>query len=243
MKWKLWIAPLFLFDVLSFSMDRRQLLNGIWSGGMSSLQMNANPENTRQPPPLVHLNNDEPGGGELGILQQTQTNEIYLYGPITQRSCYELKNMLKEMDYKMSTLTLQYQIDPPPIRLHIQSQGGSLYHTLYIMDLIQGLNAPVYTYVDGFAASAATLISVVGQKRFMTNHSLMLIHQLSGADSGKFNELQDQMNNMKVLMNIIENIYLTHTKIQNNTLQYLLQKDLWLDAETCLHYGLVDEIV
>lgn len=71
----------------------------------------------------------------------------------------------------------------------------------------------------------------------------MLIHQLSGSDSGKFNELQDQMSNMNVLMDIIVDTYKTHTKIQNMTLYNLLQKDLWLNSETCLKYGLVDEII
>ena len=105
------------------------------------------------------------------------------------------------------------------------------------------MNTPVYTYVDGFAASAATLISVVGKKRYMTKNSLMLIHQLSGADSGKFYELQDQMSNMQILMNTINKIYLNKTKIDQETLLKLLQKDLWLDAKTCLAYGLVDEII
>ena len=109
--------------------------------------------------------------------------------------------------------------------------------------MIQNLDSDVYTYIDGFAASAATLMSVVGKKRYMTKNSLMLIHQLSGADSGKYEELQDQMNNMSILMSMIVHIYLQETKINKNTLQDLLKKDLWLDAETCLKYGLVDEII
>ena len=147
------------------------------------------------------------------------------------------------MNVKLKTMSLQYHIESPPIHLHIQSQGGSLYHSLYIIDLIENMKTPVYTYVDGFAASAATLISVVGKKRYMTKNSLMLIHQLSGADSGKFYELQDQMSNMQILMNTINKIYLNKTKIDQETLIKLLQKDLWLDAKTCLAYGLVDEII
>ena len=229
--------------VLSFSMDRRQLLNGFWGGSIYSSSSSLALHSENNLPNLFVNSNNQETNEEVGILQETTTNDIYFYGPVTQRSCFELKNMLKNMEFKMSSLHLQYKIDPPPIHLHIQSQGGSLYHTLYIIDLIQNMNTPVYTYVDGFAASAATLISVVGKKRFMTKHSLMLIHQLSGSDSGKFNELQDQMNNMKVMMNIIAEIYLTHTNVTNHTLNYLLQKDLWLDAKTCLSYGLVDEII
>ena len=105
------------------------------------------------------------------------------------------------------------------------------------------METPVYTYVDGFAASAASLMSVVGAKRYMTENSLILIHQLSGSESGKYNEMQDQMTNMRILMSIIRKIYLEYTKLDENTLNALLQKDLWLESKTCLAYGLVDEII
>ena len=188
------------------------------------------------------MENDEKKGQEGTILQE-RNNEIYYYGPIGQESCFYLKNLLIEMDVKSQLLSIQYGIDPPPIHLHIQSQGGSLYHTLYIIDLIQSISSPVYTYVDGFAASAATLITVVGKKRFMTKNSLLLIHQLSGADSGKFEELQDQLINMNSLMRIIVNTYINYTSMDMNTINYLLRKDLWLNSTTCLQYGLVDEII
>ena len=187
------------------------------------------------------LDNDD-AKTEYGILQDVN-NDIYFYSPITQRSCFELKNKINELDTKSTIMHVQYKIDPPPIHLHIQSNGGSLFHTLYIVDLIKNLNTPVYTYVDGFAASAATLISVVGKKRFITKNSLMLVHQLSGSDSGKFDELEDQMTNMKVLMSAIKMIYLNNTDINPLQLNSLLKKDLWLNAETCLLYGLVDEII
>lgn len=243
----------FLFNLLflqtsSFSINRRSALASMI--GMTALNPeDLNEDNTQKQLKIVPQNNlpmnillGEETSGELGILQE-DNNEIYFYGPVSQMSCFELKNKLNSLDAKSSIFHMQYKIDPPPIHLHIQSQGGSLYHTLYIIDLIENMKTPVYTYVDGFAASAATLISVVGKKRYMTKNSLMLIHQLSGADSGKFYELQDQMSNMQILMNKINKIYLNKTKIDQETLLKLLQKDLWLDAETCISYGLVDEIL
>lgn len=185
---------------------------------------------------------EQPSASEVGIIQDLN-NDIYFYGPVSQRSCFELKNKLVELDVKSKIFEVQYKIEPPPIHLHIQSEGGSLYHTLYIIDIIRKMDTPVYTYVDGFAASAASLISVVGKKRYMTENSLILIHQLSGSESGKYNELQDQMSNMSILMMIIRKIYLQYTKLESNTLNALLDKDLWLNSETCLKYGLVDEII
>ena len=98
--------------------------------------------------------------------------------------------------------------------------------------------------MDGFAASAATLLSVVGNKRFMTKNSLMLIHQLSsGTDAGKYSEIKDQVQNMDSLMEIIVNTYKENTLLKDNELLELLQKDIWLNASQCLQYGLIDEII
>lgn len=235
MKFWILVTPFLWSIVDSFSLQRRQLIQG----GASSIGFvsNSNSRNT-----LSQNNEPNSASEEVGILQETY-NELYFYGPVNQRSCFELKRQIKDMDIKLKTLSIQYQMDPPPIHLHIQSQGGSLYHTLYIIDLIRTTESDIYTYVDGFAASAATLMSIMGKKRYMTKHSLMLIHQLSGADSGKFDELQDQLSNMSILMTMIIELYLEKTKIDKATLMELLRKDLWLDAETCLKYGLVDEII
>ena len=237
MKWRIGLLSFLFFNCNAFSVNRRNMLGSIISGHIIKPDI----KNSIQ---IWSIGTGKiPSSQELTIMQESH-NEIYLYGAITQRSCFELKKLLTDMNIKMKTYQLQYNTEiPPPIHLHIQSEGGSLYHTLYIIDLIDNLDTDVYTYIDGFAASAATLISVVGKKRFMTKNSLMLIHQLSGADSGKFNELQDQMSNMTILMSILTNVYLNYTKIDKETLSQLLKKDLWLDSETCLNYGLVDEIL
>lgn len=171
-------------------------------------------------------------------------NNIYYYGAISTDGCYHLKKTLQEMNNVGRIFALKYGVkEPPPIHLHIQSLGGELLPTLYIIDVIDKLETPVYTYVDGFAASAATLISVVGKKRFMTEHSLMLIHQLSGQQGGKFNEIKDEFTNMNTLMKMIKELYLKKTKLDLVSLENTLYKDIWLNSETCLKYGLIDEII
>ena len=241
------LLTLLLIKSDSFSLNRRSVLGGIV--GMNALDnTDSKKENIEIPKEttnnnfLSNKNDNSELNAEYGIIQELN-NDIYFYGPVTQRSCFELKNKINELDLRSSVYTAQYKIPPPPIHLHIQSNGGSIFHTLYIVDLIQNIDTPVYTYIDGFAASAATLISVVGKKRFITKNSLMLIHQLSGSDNGKFYELQDQMTNMNILMNTIGNIYLNKTNIPPSELDVLLRKDLWLDSKTCLNYGLVDKII
>ena len=71
----------------------------------------------------------------------------------------------------------------------------------------------------------------------------MLIHQLSGGVQGKYFEMKDENDNIELLMNMILDIYINTTKLDKNKLMELLHHDLWLNAETCLKYGLVDEII
>ena len=175
---------------------------------------------------------------------ENMENTLYFYSPITEESSLGLQQKLITLDRYNQKVLKTYNVDNGPIHLHIQSFGGSLFHTLYLIDLIKGLKTPVYTYVDGFAASAATLLSVVGKKRFMTKHSLMLIHQLSGGGGGgKYSEIKDEEQNVDMLMDIIVDTYLENTKFNEMTLNNILKHDWWLTSDQCLKYGLVDEIL
>ena len=177
-----------------------------------------------------------------GYIQVTNNN-IYFYSPINIESCFNLKTILLGLDKELQEFKLRYEIEPPPINLHIQSGGGELMPTLYIIDLIKSLKTPLHSYVDGYAASAATLISVVADKRYMTNNSLILIHQLSGGQNGKMAEMEDEMTNLNTLMSIIRKIYLENTGLNDIVLNNLLLKDIWLTSDVCLKYNIVDEII
>ena len=127
--------------------------------------------------------------------------------------------------------------------MHINSPGGSLFDGLAAVDYVRRSKAPVHSIVEGMAASAATLISVMAHKRSINKHSYMLIHQLSSGAIGKFEELMDDMENNKALMKAIREIYLARTKIPENLLKDILKKDIYFDAKQCLKYGLVDNIL
>lgn len=180
---------------------------------------------------------------ETATTVRSGNNNIYLYGAVSESSTLQLKTKLEELDLHLQTIAIHYKIDVPPIHLHIQSYGGSLLHTFYIMDLIKMLKTPVYTYIDGFAASAATLMSVCGKRRFMTESSVMLVHQLSSGASGKFEEIKNEYSNLVEFMEIIKKTYLTYGNISSQNLDELLKQDLWLNSAKSLEYGFVDEII
>jgi hypothetical protein len=68
----------------------------------------------------------------------------------------------------------------------------------------------------------------------------MLIHQLRGGYWGKYEEMEEDLENSKKFMEKIYEIYEEHTKLSRKDLKKLLRKDEWWDYDTCLKYGLVD---
>ena len=177
-------------------------------------------------------NNDE--NGENNAILHTIKNHIYFTGPITEQTIFALTTNLVAFQYR----------DFPEINLHIQSPGGALLPTLGLVDLIRNSYIPINTYIEGYVASAGTLISVVGNNRYIGKHGTMLIHQVKmGSDSNKYNEIKDYSENADTLMSIIKSIYLENSKFSQQELDNWLSHDLWMNATTCKKFGLVDILI
>ena len=170
-------------------------------------------------------------------------NKIYYYAGVNRESASELNKKIGELESKSLTLSNSLGILAPPIKLLINSGGGSITAGISSMDTILRCKVPVHTYVDGFCASAATFISVVGKKRYMSRNSYMLIHQLSSNFWGKYSEFEDEKQNLDLMMETIKNVYKEYTKVPMKKINEILKHDLLWDARTCLKYGLIDEMV
>ncbi len=166
---------------------------------------------------------------------------IKYYGDISTKNCLFLTESLKKMDYQSKIVELKYNFRPP-IKLHFQSHGGELLPSFFVCDVIKNLDTPVHIYIDGYVASAASLIAVCGTERIMSKHSFMLIHQLKSNLSGKFNEMEDEIKNLNFFMNNLKEIYLNNSNITSDKLNKLLATDIWISAEQCLSLGLIDRI-
>ena len=175
---------------------------------------------------------------------ETTNNRIYYYSEVSRQKILALNKSLKSLNDNLlnqaQLLTLE---EPANIYLHINRFGGSVFAGLSAVDYIKSCDVPVITVVEGCAASAATLFSAVGTHRQIRNNSFMLIHQISSGMWGKYEEMKDDLENCDLFMRIIKDIYNEHTKIPKKKLNEILKHDLWFDAETCLEYGLVDEII
>lgn len=174
---------------------------------------------------------------------ETNGSRIFFYTDVSKQSILNLNKQIRDLSIKLAYAGETYEIPTPPIRLHINSHGGSLLDSFATVDYIKTSKVPIYSIIEGSAASAATIISVVAHKRYMYKNSFMLIHQLSTGFWGKYEDLVDDFKNSSLFMEKIQEIYRQHTKIPSKTLKEILKRDLYFDSATCLKHGLVDEIL
>jgi len=138
---------------------------------------------------------------------------------------------------------IEIKIKQKHINLYITSNGGLVYQVFGAIDTIRGMKVHVHTICKGIVASAGTLLSLAGKKRYITESSYMLIHELRSGYWGKFTHLSESLENSKQLMEHIKNWYLLRTKMNSEELDEQLRKDISWNAQMCLEKGLVDEII
>lgn len=173
----------------------------------------------------------------------TMNNHIYFNDDITMESVTVLNRSIRELQNDLMILGIKNDIEPPPIKLHLTTYGGLVYAAFSVIACIKSSKIPVHTIIDGYAASAGTLISVCGARRYIHRHSSMMIHELSAGMWGRMSVMEEKMEDLKKMMEKLKEIYTTHTKLTNKKLDKILTKDSDWYAEECLANGLVDEII
>lgn len=173
----------------------------------------------------------------------SSVNHVYFNNDITSDSAFSLNKQLRSVDTNLKFVAAQVDLDDPiPIYLHLKTDGGCVHSALSIVDCMNSLTSPVYTVIDGFVASAGTIISVAGAKRFIQPNAYMLIHQLRSGVWGKMTDIDEEYSNLKKVSAHIIDHYAEHTKLSKAQLEKFLKKEVHLDAEESIGKGLVDSI-
>ena len=196
----------------------------------------------------VYLMSDEETDVEQQKLSKDfvsiSSNQVFFYDDVSRQTIYSLNRQLDSTAKAIQLLNIHYNLPvSPAIDLYINSEGGEVFSAFSAVDRIKSSPVPVHTYVEGFCASAATLLSVCAHKRYIRKNGFMLIHQVRSGLWGSFAEFQDEIQNLELIMRYIKQIYLEHTNIPESDLVEILKHDTYLNAEECIKYGLVDEIV
>jgi len=174
---------------------------------------------------------------------ETIDNHIYFYSAVNTDRTLALIREIRGVDAKLRSEQLSRNIETStPIWLHVQSGGGGLFAGLAMADQLAHIASPVYSIVEGYCASAATLISMACTKRFIHPSAFMLIHQLSADAWGKYEELVDEMHLLGMAMERLNTFYQRYTRLDEEQIKKYLERDSWFNAEECLELGFVDEI-
>lgn len=176
--------------------------------------------------------NDEEDG-----VPTREGSTIFFYCDVNKRSVRRLVSLLREIECATSSADLALAW------IFIHSDGGDIYAGISAMSHIRRFRGTVKTVVDGFVASAATLLLLAGEERYIVPHSQVLVHQLRTGFEGKFEDLIDECSNSMCLMRTLATIYETHTKLPQNMLDNNLKGERCLDELQCLNYELVHRVL
>lgn len=168
----------------------------------------------------------------------TKRRKVLIYGEINNKTALDVMLILSKLEQENST---------EPIYLFIDSNGGSIQAGLSIIDAMNYVKPPVYTFCYSMAASMAAVILAAGEKRFAFEHSTVMIHQpLVGAQGMiKESELSEAAENLKKERNKIEELLSKSTKGKTSVkvMHKACEKDNYLTAQQALDMGLIDEII
>ncbi len=189
-------------------------------------------------------------GSDSDDSEDYTVNEYYLYNDISIKTVMGLIKFIKNAEKRWKNFLtdnsdLIESAQPKPLKIYINSNGGDVFAAIPLIDAITNCTIPIHTYIEGIAASSASLISMAGHKRFITKNSFMLIHELRTGVEGTYSNIVDEKENCDKLMKVIKDFYMRKTdgKMDNDVLQTILKRDLILSSDECKNMGLIDEII
>jgi ATP-dependent Clp protease protease subunit len=163
---------------------------------------------------------------------------IFLSGPIDDVSA---NLVIAQM------LFLSNEDSKTDIHLYINSPGGSISAGLAVYDCMQFLRCDVATYCIGQAASMAAVLLAGGKagKRFLLANNRVLIHQplISGELIAPATDLEIEAREIMRLRERLYAILSKHTGQSAEKIEKDCDRNLWLDANEAIKYGLADRII
>lgn len=130
-----------------------------------------------------------------------------------------------------------------PINIYINSHGGEVFEGFAIYNILKRYEGYKTVYIDGIAASIASVIALCGNKLIMPKASMMMIHNASGWAGGTADDLKKVVQALEQINEAIRGIYLQKTNLSEEELTNLMDNETFMTSEQCLQYGFADEII
>ena len=124
-----------------------------------------------------------------------------------------------------------------PIDVRINSDGGNVYEGIAIYNALKRYENQVDIYVDGIAASIASVITCAGDNVFISNGAAFMIHDPSIVARGSKEEMQKAINALDAAKDSILDIYVEKTGIDRAELSDLMTKETWFTSNQAVDRG------
>lgn len=129
------------------------------------------------------------------------------------------------------------------INLRIHSPGGDVFEGIAIYNLLNTHPASKTVYIDGLAASMASVIAMVGNPVIMPENAMMMIHKPWGITGGDANDMRDYADLLDKVEGVLIPSYAKKTGKTPEELAVMLGEETWLTAQECIEHGFADQLL
>ncbi len=129
------------------------------------------------------------------------------------------------------------------INLHIHSPGGEVFDGIAIYNQLKNHSATITVYIDGLAASMASVIAMVGDTVIMPKNAMMMIHKPWGVSWGDANDMREYADLLDKLENVLIPAYVAKTGKTTEEITAMLEQETWLDGDECVEQGFADKVI
>ncbi|MDV3544861.1 head maturation protease, ClpP-related [Leuconostoc falkenbergense] len=127
--------------------------------------------------------------------------------------------------------------DVSTINLSINSGGGSVFDGIAIYNMLKSHKATVNVYVEGLAASIASVIAMAGDTITMRSGSMMMVHMPWTLSQGNAEEMRKTADTLEKTGDSIVDIYSERTGIPSDDIRNIMNEETWLSAEEAVEQG------
>lgn len=180
---------------------------------------------------------DEKNGvGDFMMKKILETRTIVIARPVTDKLYEKVINML---------LLLESADAEKPIKVFVNSPGGSADSGFAIYDAMKFVKCPIITITNGICASAAVIIFLGGDKdkRFSLPNARFLIHQPSTFAQGQATDLAITAQEILKIREQYNSIVSEATGKSVEKITADADRDFWLSAKEAVKYGLASKVI
>lgn len=130
-----------------------------------------------------------------------------------------------------------------PLNVRINSVGGNVFTGNAIYSLLKTHDKKVTVYIDGLAASAASVVAMAGEEVIMPANAMMMIHNPWTVAMGEASDFRKLADDMDKIRDSILTTYENKTGMDRDKIIAMLDDETWLTASEAKDLGFADTIL